>query len=65
MSSLYVYNVEIEMLLASYQLVCFFLYSIDPVRVQFCLDDSQWPRRQQKIWELGPRYQEIWKEIPL
>jgi len=37
----------------------------DPVRVQFCLDDSQWPRRQQKIWELGPRYQEIWKEIPL
>ncbi|PUZ53896.1 hypothetical protein GQ55_5G087200 [Panicum hallii var. hallii] len=35
-----------------------------PVRVQFCLDDSQWPRRQQKIWELGPRYQEIWKEIP-
>ena len=53
------------MLLASYQLVCFFLYSIDPVRVQFCLDDSQWPRRQQKIWELGPRYQEIWKEIPL
>ncbi|XP_039850025.1 uncharacterized protein LOC120708701 isoform X9 [Panicum virgatum] len=35
-----------------------------PVRVQFCLLDSQWPRRQQKIWELGPRYQEIWKEIP-
>ncbi|CAL4894156.1 unnamed protein product [Urochloa decumbens] len=34
------------------------------VRVQFCLDDSQWPRRQQKIWELGTRYQEIWKEIP-
>ncbi|RLN22307.1 uncharacterized protein C2845_PM07G29080 [Panicum miliaceum] len=35
-----------------------------PVRVQFSLDESQWPRRQQKIWELGPRYQEIWKEIP-
>ncbi|CAN6287288.1 unnamed protein product [Urochloa humidicola] len=34
------------------------------VRVQLCLDDSQWPLRQQKIWELGPRYQEIWKEIP-
>ncbi|CAL4943605.1 unnamed protein product [Urochloa decumbens] len=34
------------------------------VRVQFCLDDSQWPWRQQKIWELEPRYQEIWKEIP-
>ncbi|TKV92127.1 hypothetical protein SEVIR_9G143200v4 [Setaria viridis] len=35
-----------------------------PVRVQFCLDDSQWSRRQQKIWELQPRYQEIWKDIP-
>ncbi|CAD6229073.1 unnamed protein product [Miscanthus lutarioriparius] len=35
-----------------------------PVRAQFSLDDLQWPRRQQKIWELGPRYQEIWKDIP-
>ncbi|XP_066312928.1 uncharacterized protein [Miscanthus floridulus] len=26
-----------------------------PVRAQFSLDDLQWPRRQQKIWELGPR----------
>lgn len=34
------------------------------VSVQFCLDDSQWPRRQQKIWELRPRYQEIWENIP-
>ncbi|CAN6298317.1 unnamed protein product [Urochloa humidicola] len=34
------------------------------VRVHFSVDDSQWPQRQQKIWELGPRYQEIWKEIP-
>nr|CAB3498837.1 unnamed protein product [Digitaria exilis] len=33
------------------------------VTVQFCLDDSQWPQRQQKIWEIGPRYQEIWKDI--
>nr|CAB3493749.1 unnamed protein product [Digitaria exilis] len=35
------------------------------VTVQFCLDDSQWPQRQQKIWEIGPRYQEIWKDIQL
>lgn len=35
-----------------------------PVRARFSLDDSQWPRRQQRIWELGPRYQEIWKDIP-
>ncbi|CAN6309899.1 unnamed protein product [Urochloa humidicola] len=34
------------------------------VRVHFSVDESQWPQRQQKIWELGPRYQEIWKEIP-
>ncbi|WVZ86643.1 hypothetical protein U9M48_033394 [Paspalum notatum var. saurae] len=33
-------------------------------RVQFCLDDSQWPRRRQKIWDLGQRYQEIWEDIP-
>ncbi|KAJ1286272.1 hypothetical protein BS78_03G340500 [Paspalum vaginatum] len=36
----------------------------DSVKLQFCLDDSQWPRRRQKIWELGPRYQDIWEDIP-
>ncbi|GJM97185.1 hypothetical protein PR202_ga14092 [Eleusine coracana subsp. coracana] len=35
-----------------------------PVRVQFSLDDLQWPRKQQKIWYLETRYQEIWKDIP-
>ncbi|XP_062203173.1 probable ubiquitin-like-specific protease 2B [Phragmites australis] len=35
-----------------------------PVRVQFCLDDPQWPRKQQKIWHLAARYQEIWKDVP-
>ncbi|XP_062203931.1 uncharacterized protein LOC133906150 isoform X2 [Phragmites australis] len=35
-----------------------------PVRVQFCLNDPQWPRIQQKIWHLAARYQEIWKDVP-
>uniref|UniRef100_A0A0D9ZVM0 Ubiquitin-like protease family profile domain-containing protein n=2 Tax=Oryza glumipatula TaxID=40148 RepID=A0A0D9ZVM0_9ORYZ len=33
-------------------------------RIQFCLIDSQWPRKQQNIWHLASRYQEIWNNIP-
>ncbi|XP_052155281.1 probable ubiquitin-like-specific protease 2B [Oryza glaberrima] len=33
-------------------------------RIQFCLIDSQWPRKQQNIWHLASRYQEIWNSIP-
>lgn len=31
-----------------------------PVRVEFCLTDPHWPRKQEKIWHLASRYQEIW-----
>ncbi|XP_040379818.1 uncharacterized protein LOC102699959 [Oryza brachyantha] len=34
-------------------------------RIQFCLIDMQWPRKQQNIWHLASRYQEIWNNIPL
>ncbi|KAF0924665.1 hypothetical protein E2562_010258 [Oryza meyeriana var. granulata] len=34
-------------------------------RIQFCLIDPQWPRKQQNIWHLASRYQEIWNNIPL
>uniref|UniRef100_A0A0E0KZP6 Ubiquitin-like protease family profile domain-containing protein n=1 Tax=Oryza punctata TaxID=4537 RepID=A0A0E0KZP6_ORYPU len=32
-------------------------------RIQFCLIDSQWPRKQQNIWHLASRYQEIWNNV--
>ncbi|KAL6652757.1 hypothetical protein ACP70R_011682 [Stipagrostis hirtigluma subsp. patula] len=35
-----------------------------PIRVQFYLEDSQWPRKQQRIWHLSARYQEIWNDVP-
>uniref|UniRef100_A0A0D9WDT5 Ubiquitin-like protease family profile domain-containing protein n=1 Tax=Leersia perrieri TaxID=77586 RepID=A0A0D9WDT5_9ORYZ len=32
-------------------------------RVEFCIIDPQWPRKQQNIWHLASRYQEIWNSI--
>ncbi|CAM0883217.1 unnamed protein product [Alopecurus aequalis] len=34
-----------------------------PVKVEFCLADPQWEWKQQKIWQLDSRYQEVWKNI--
>uniref|UniRef100_A0ACD5VT55 Uncharacterized protein n=1 Tax=Avena sativa TaxID=4498 RepID=A0ACD5VT55_AVESA len=36
-----------------------------PVKVEFCLADPQWEWKQQKIWQLNSRFQEVWKNIQL
>uniref|UniRef100_A0ACD5Z9L2 Uncharacterized protein n=1 Tax=Avena sativa TaxID=4498 RepID=A0ACD5Z9L2_AVESA len=38
--------------------------SSGPIRVEFCLTDPQWPRKQEKICYLASRYHEIWNNTP-